>query len=157
MGEVVGRWAEGCPCHDHLLVRGFHVECQLKGCRAVELATGDSLKRMDSTFTQSRYKFMAFTATLEGHVKAELLEEWDIARSKVLAEVVVKLGHWRMLPHALCGIYHWDSEQSKQCAQHCLYLWSKGTPGCSHQMSRRFLDPSWNLNGEEPLRKFVIW
>jgi hypothetical protein len=60
--ELIGRWAEGCPCHgDELLtysvarrnkdsrqlppLREEAKFCPYKGCRAPELATGDGLKK----------------------------------------------------------------------------------------------------------------
>ena len=158
LGEYVGRWAEGCVCHSNLLQNGIRVDCQLKGCRAPELASGSAIRHLEQVFTRSRYKFISATASLTATARRDLLADWDFARSKIVSEIAIKLGHWQLLPHVLCGLGHWDPREAARCAERALLLWSRMTPGCSHAMSRRFLDSNWSgLRNypEEPLRPFL--
>ena len=158
LGEYIGRWSEGCPCHDSLLQSGTKINCQLKGCRSPELASGSAMKGLERVWTRSRYKFLGAISGMTDSIKAELLIDWDRARSQTLAELAVKLGHWRLLPHVLCGLGHWDPHEARMSAQRALDLWARGGTGCSHAMSRRFLEATWvGLRGalEDPLRPFV--
>ena len=157
-GEVVGRWAEGCPCHEHLLVTGKHITCQFKSCRAPELAVGAADGLMSSAFMKANSNAVAFVSGLPPNVQKDLMVDFDMARSRMESLVTLKLAYFQHLPHALCGLGHHSPEQAMLAARRCLQLWETGSRGSRHAMSRRFLDASWSgLPGEyePPLRPFA--
>ena len=43
-------------------------------------------------------------------VQHSLSSDWNLARSKITAEITVKLSIWQHLPHILCALAHWDSQ-----------------------------------------------
>ena len=90
-----------------------------------------------------------------------LRADWEKARGYVQAEMELKVAHWGLLPHILCGLGHHDTSTVIQVAGRCLQLWEEsGTATHHHQMTKRFLDPSWNgtpAKAEKPLRPIVPW
>lgn len=158
LGEHLGRWSEGCPCHSSILASGSRVACQLKGCRAPEFASGSALEEVQEKFRVAGLNFVAHSSSLMESQRISLLNDFDRAKSKIVSEITVKIGYWRTLPHALCGLGHFDAAQAQASAAHVLRLWTKQTPGCNHLMSRRFLDPQFSgLRGDEhPLRQHVL-
>ena len=42
-----------------------------------------------------------------------LSSDWNLARSKITAEITVKLSTWQHLPHILCALAHWDSQADR--------------------------------------------
>lgn len=159
--EFLGRFCEGCPCHEfeltHSRNRCRRLKCQLKGCRAPELASGCAIQHFEKVFSRTRQQFLSCTVDLPNSARQALVDDYERARGKSLSELMLKLGHWRLLPHALCGLGHYDERKALLAAQHVLKLWDQGGPGCAHAQSRRFLQPEWSgFDGtEKPLRVYV--
>ena len=105
--EHVGSWAEECPCHsDRGLLsesfqkgvrarkaklrktekpRGFMSEedCPYKGCRAVEFASGAAIESLRSKMLSNRDKISAHLALFDSSQRAEVLSDWQQARSRL--------------------------------------------------------------------------
>ena len=157
LAEGIGRWCEGCPCHNYKLMAGVNIQCQLKSCRAPELASGEASEAFERRFANSYNKILAFTSGLSSKSRHAVLQDWDKSRGRVMTELTLKLCHWTQLPHALCALAHWCPEKSMKAAQHVLQLWDEQPGKSHHPMSRRFLDKDWTgLKQDEcPLRPYV--
>lgn len=172
LSEMVGRWSEACPCHQrHHDVYNWSrtagmscpppPPCDRKGCRTPELAAGVALKGFQQEVWLSRHNVVQHVHELQAHEQHQLKNDWDKARSKVYAQLSLKLAQWRFLPNILCGLCHPDETTVMRLAQRALQLWEQGGQNTLHTQSRRFLDPLWSgLNPEypeTPLRRIVTW
>lgn len=149
LGEWTGRWAEGCPCHDAELTAGIKVDCPMKHCRAPELACGQAMTGMDQQVQRLNNAMIPIlkNSGISEREQQVLLLQAQKASAHVTSEIKVKFGHWTHLPHILCGLAHWNTEESLKVARRSLELFKSGGPGAHHNMSRRFLDPNWHLQG----------
>ena len=172
--EIVGRWSEGCSCHEkhHELFnfakhmgrgRGINIPpppmCERKGVRAAELATGAAIKMCADSFLACSRNILEFVHGLDPKTQHDLKADWEVARAKIMTEMTLKLAQWSYLPNLLCGLAHHDPCAVQACAQRALQLWEQQSASCFHAQSRRFLDPQWSGldNDETPLRPIVPW
>ena len=168
--ELIGRWSESCPCHEeHNLLfnwvkssgSGLKIppppQCDWKGRRSPDLATGEAIKMLEQSASSCQDNIVEFVHSLDSGTQHSLKRDWEHARSKIVAELTLKLATWKYLPNLLCGLAHHDHFHVQQCAQRALMLWEQQSSGCSHAQSRRFLDPGWSGldNDEQPLRPIV--
>ena len=92
--EYVGRWAEGCPCHDS---GDQDQACPFRGCRAAELASGDWKGTL-----QRHLKFHSSTHNACVAEFSQYLADINKARGKMWYLLEVKLHYWKELPWRLC-------------------------------------------------------
>ena len=173
--EVLGRWSEGCPCHDsHRLV--WHSStaeerrelpkppsCEFQSCRAPELACGSAMHAFRRAIWTSQQNIVQHVAGLSTAEQTRLRLDWDTARAKIEVQLSFKLAHWQQLPHILCGLGHFDDLVVMVVARQALALYDggPGKPQALHTQSRRFLDPGWRglsdvpEDLEPPLRPLV--
>lgn len=164
--ELVGRWCEGCCCHEDMLVSSsssrspkLRIDCPLKCCRAPELACGAAIEQFQKSLADTQHQIcehLKGIPTVEEQQSLKL--DWEKARGRIQAELELKGAHWGMLPHLLCGLGHHQASTVIQVAIRCLKLWDRSGRGNYHQMSRRFLDPHWcgsSARPEKPLRPIV--
>ena len=158
VGEYVGRWSEGCPCHEKELIAGLSVDCPYKQCRAPEFACGDSFEGLDHQLEMFKDSVLPI-CTSEG-IQQKDHQPLVLLAGKVCAglfsELRLKFGYWTQLPHCLCGLAHHKPAQACLAAQNCLKAFDGVSPGSLHQMTRRFLDPKWNAPGEKPLHPYLV-
>eukprot|EP00439_Symbiodinium_sp_Y106_P015249 s5886_g2.t1 len=179
--EYLGRWGEGswagCECHEHLNARvclGKPAQalqnlpqkqrqvrerpetrhCWRRGCRAVELASGDALR--------DQLRVMASHATsLLSHLtgatdQAGLLRDWQRARAALWTSMLVKLRYWDELPWKLCALAHENVHVVQKTAQRVLMLYDNAAntetpgPGCLHRMTRRCCQKDYNGGDDDP-------
>lgn len=161
LGEYLGRWCEGCPCHQKELLCGFKVDCANKHCRAPELACGDGLDGLGTQLEKFRESIVpiATSATLSVCEQNDLVLLAGKVASGLSSELQMKMAHFQQLPHALCGLGHHDRAKACMTAQTCLELYKRmpESPGALHRMSQRFLNPNWNPDseGDIPLHQYV--
>ena len=74
---------------------------------------------------------------------------------RVQGQVVAKTAFWEQLPWKLCGLSSPDHLIVTKVARDLLSLWDSTAPGCQHEQSKRFLDPTYSENGERPLREAI--
>lgn len=162
LAEFVGRWSEGCQCHCHeqMQMPELHT-CQWRACRAPQLATGDPLALLDVQLQRSHLEILKHLAEItDVGVRHTLRSEWERARSRLQAELQLKLFYWSRLPRLICGIAHPDPDKSRAAAHAALQQFDEAasrpdaTDGAGHQMSRRFLCQRC-VQDEQPLRPFV--
>ena len=168
--ELLGRWVEGCPCHSPSMGIGIgssretspkiHIgNCRWKACRAPELASGDAIEMVMTSFELSEHHMASYLADVPESQQHSLRADSERARSTLMAELMCKFGYWRLLPHVLCGLGHANPLKARQAAIRALELWENGGPSCAHVMTQRFLDPNFSgMPGnqlDEPLRPYV--
>lgn len=77
--ERLGKWAENCPCH-----RSHDGgPCALKGCRAPEMASGQTMIHQCGMMLQGNKLFPAYLAKAPAGKQAELSGAWSTSRSKL--------------------------------------------------------------------------
>lgn len=153
LGEFIGRWCEGCPCHQQELVAGCKVSCDFKHCRAPELATGDAFVSFQTQVEKFGVELIPIL-TSEGLTtddRNRLLLVTSKASAGLVSELRLKFAYFQQLPHALCGLGHHDRTKASRAAKHCLEQFDGISPGSLHRLARRFLDPGFSLPGEQPL------
>ena len=157
LGEFVGRWAEGCPCHQSDLLSGRHIDCGMKQCRAPELATGDALGQLKEKISDfnSDLPSVAATGQLSATEQSQLTLLVGKVASNLYSELQMKFAYWQQLPHSLCGLGHHDQAKACLAATKCLQAYDGTSPGSLQMMSRRFLDPAFDAPGESGLCEFV--
>jgi hypothetical protein len=90
-----------------------------------------------------------------------LVQDWVNARSRIQADIILKLAYWMQLPWRLCALSHQNAFQVQAAAKDALKMFAANAPGSAHVMSRRFLDPHWagidndNDPDDPPLRPAV--
>ena len=82
--DLVGRWSEGCPCHDGNKLEDQAKSCAYRGCRAPELAQGSAGKLMENTMKSDAYLFLDCLHAAPAAKKSELLSSWRTSRSKMV-------------------------------------------------------------------------
>ena len=116
--EVLGRWAEGCDCCEEVLVAGTgvkrrrtkwlsnsqqHLPCPYRGCRAVQMASGDWITKLESVMSEGQSRLSEYVVKGD-HANIPLyLDEWVRARSKFWGQVRIKMAHFDQLPWKLCS------------------------------------------------------
>ena len=122
--EYIGKWAEGCPCCEDTLIKGqggkrrrtkwlAHVRevlpCPYRGCRAVDLAAGEWLPRLQRVLTEGQNHFTEWVIQAEASYRPAFVEDWVAARSKLWATLQVKLKDYDELPWKLCPLSDWGT------------------------------------------------
>ena len=158
LGEYLGRWAEGCPCHEAVLLSGQNVSCQFKSCRAPELACGDAFSGLENQLGRFQQSLapLATSASLTPEQQNNLVLLAGKVAAGLTSELRMKFAYFQQLPHCLCGLGHYDNTKTTTAAKRCLEIFDGTSPGSLHRMSKRFLDPGWNSDGEIALRDFVV-
>jgi len=146
--EVLGAWAESCPCHsEEPDVRGggrhnskTYVRrelgvstCPLNCCRAFAMAAGQPMKIVERLLNKSIAILMVwsgFGKLLEEHQRL-VLDDFAAARAYIVMTLMVKLGHWGVLPWHIFGIADPDEDLARQAMQMCLALFAT-TPHAQH-------------------------
>ena len=155
--EMVGRWTEGCPCHEaqRLIWHSSSSHdrrllpkpptCEFQSCRAPQLASGEAIFAFKKSFWLSQQNIVVHVAGLPMTDQTKLRMDWDAARARIELELSMKLAHWQQLPYILCGLGHHDDMTAMNVARTALRLYddAPSQPAAKHNQSRRFLDPSW--------------
>lgn len=99
--EYIGRWAEGCDCHDGQRHNPAS-PCPFRGCRAVELAAGEWKSKIQSASIRavqavSRVGFMMCNAST-------FVSDCSLARAKMWSLLETKLHYFQELPWKLCAL-----------------------------------------------------
>lgn len=98
--DLVGKWAEGCPCEEHQYVSGTSKKrsgqlvqvaapnadassCAFKACRAPELAQGFGIKIQHRLMLSHKEEFMEFVSMAPPDKQPELAGAWTTATSKL--------------------------------------------------------------------------
>ena len=72
--------------------------CPLRGCRAPDLAAGDLFEELQSVLDIRSQRLLAnLPATLGPEQRADLLQEFERARSHLCFTFTVKLSHWGII------------------------------------------------------------
>ena len=157
VGEWLGRFAEGCTCHEDELLAGITVQCDWKQCRSPEMSCGDGIARLECRLRHFHTLIAPICSNPE--IGKEDRQQFFLLASKVssgiLAELRLKFGHYGQLPLLLCGLGHHDTSKACWAARRSLELFDGVSFASLHTMSKRFLDPNWNFQGEGPLRPCV--
>lgn len=160
LGEYLGRWGEGCPCHERQLLAGYRVECKFKQCRAPELAVGDGFRGLQEQLREFQQSLVpiATSASLSLDQQRKLIMTAGQVASGLISELRMKFCYFEQLPHCLCGLGHHDTAKASMAAKRCLEAFDGTSPGSLHRLSKRFLDPTWTstATGEISLRQFVL-
>jgi hypothetical protein len=78
----------------------------MKGCRAVELASGEAFQGQLRLMADSMTNILKqFSRSRE----ADLVRDWQRARARLWSGLMLKLQYWRMLPWQLCALAHTDA------------------------------------------------
>lgn len=111
-GELIGRWSEGCQCHEAELVSGHGhnvgVSCQMQGRRTAELAAGDAMARFHHLLAETKNDILPFISKLSELHRATMLSDWNKARAHIASQLELKLAHRQSLPYSLCALSHTD-------------------------------------------------
>ena len=99
--EHIGRWCEGCPCHNQgdqkaledlrkkkrkvEQPRGWtqEIKCPYKGCRAVELASGVGQRSLHERMMRNKEQVLAHFSSVPDEKRSALLTDWDDARGRL--------------------------------------------------------------------------
>lgn len=110
---VQARWAEGCPCHEHIWTRKINfaakmrafVEetglpfCVFKGRRGTELALGYVSRRMVPFLRDFRSdRFSAILLASDAVARTELLSMESTLKCRMIELVLSKFGYWEEPP-----------------------------------------------------------
>lgn len=120
--EFIGKWAEGCSCCEDKLISGTSghkrqrtkwfsksiqsslLPCPYKGCRAVQLAAGDWLPRLQSVMSESRSRLTDIVVRSPSTDQPAFVEDWIAARSKLWSTLQIKLAYFNQLPLKICAL-----------------------------------------------------
>ena len=108
--------------------------------------------------------FMQFTVELwtsplisDRESARRLFDDWCLARSRVLTEIVAKVSYFQQLPWKLLQMAHHDAGVAADGAKSCLELWQNQDRDLAHMQTLRFLDPEYvGSPGDPPLRELVL-
>lgn len=96
--EYVGRWAEGCDCHEGQP----NPKCPFRGCRAVELAAGEWKSKIQSASIRAAQAVsrVGFMMTCNA---STFVADCQLARAKMWSLLETKLHYFEELPWKLCA------------------------------------------------------
>ena len=130
--EDLTAWFEGCPCHEHLLVRTSghlsrravkqeigveHSDCPMKGKRAPQLAAGSLQQKLDEMWSAMH---SCLQERIGGNIIAaapELARDFEAGWAYLQMGLQVKLDFWLRLPWKLAGMGHHDLQLARSVAQ----------------------------------------
>ena len=128
-------FAEWCECHgtlvselqksdDRLLKTSLldvWSRCPARGCRAHSLASGGVVKVLASFLhTALAHIMIEVGQELEAEQRAELMKEFELARSHLFMYFTIKLTHWTEMPWRAYAIGHPDQDIARQALRDCL-------------------------------------
>ena len=100
--EYVGRWAEGCECHE-----GHHIPsaspCPFKGCRAVEFAAGEWKSKIRSASMRAEQAVSRVGFMMTSCNASTFVADCSLARAKLWSLLETKLHYFQELPWKLCA------------------------------------------------------
>ena len=131
------RFVNGCPCHgqwqdsDLPDLKALVCSCPLRGRRCAELASGDFFQLIQSLLDTSASRLeVSLPRGLTDAQVSGLMQDFEVARQRILTTYVVKLSFWRQPPHVLAGLAHSNPTVRVKCLQKCL------SSDCSHPRIR---------------------
>lgn len=116
--EFVGRWSEGCQCcEDELLTKqnpkrrrtkwlsnvSSAMPCPFRGCRAVQIAAGEWLPRLQKVLSDGQGHLTDSLLKSYGRDLPTFLDDWVKARSKLWGQLRIKLAYFEQIPWKLCS------------------------------------------------------
>ena len=127
------RWAESCPCHDHLLqthredlqtepdlLKQF-LSCPMRGLRAPELSAGQFLDLLSSLWQVSAAEVLrVLPAAMEERDRKAIMQEFDRARAHLAFYFTVKLSHLQELPWKILQLGHRNEVVAQMAANDIL-------------------------------------
>lgn len=172
------RWAESCPCHDHLLqthredlqtepdlLKQF-LSCPMRGLRAPELSAGQFLDLLSSLWQVSAAEVLrVLPAAMEERDRKAIMQEFDRARAHVAFYFTVKLSHLQELPWKILQLGHRNEVVAQMAANDILssasphphpFVQKLCQPGPLRQACQRWIGgESLSAGNMKELRKFV--
>ena len=155
MVQSLLRWAEGCACHESILVgKSRHQQqkllrqeiscaadvpclCPVMGCRAAEMAAGQLETFRSKLFS---VRFNDFVGSCQARLSVEqrgrLRAEWDKAGAFISENLKIRLGFYQGLPWVILGGTHPDREKAMACLQQGQHLWD-ALPGAARHLQHR--------------------
>ena len=127
--------------------------CGLKGMRAPELACGELTCIVEQlSCLQLADVSMRFPSELDVATREQLQQGWLSMVSTLQSGLQMKLGHWLVIPHRLCGLAHSNAELAQLAAVDCLQQWDRAVEHGQHRLSEQFLshrEGSWRQEVEK--------
>jgi hypothetical protein len=150
--KFVYDWVGGCPCHEVIAdaqVRrtaikkvfvDFHM-CLCSGCRLPELAAGFLKERLRDLFNLSDGHVMVGVAVLAPTDQRTMIDNWNLGRDCLHLGLIIKFGHYDILPWKMFGMGHHDEVVARVCMNTAVQLWqdvlTKGSGGSLANRQRR--------------------
>eukprot|EP00971_Amphidinium_carterae_P351729 6492256-Amphidinium_carterae.2 len=121
-------WAEGCPCHSHLLVEQADKSaarrwetCPMRGLRLPELAAGEFFNLFHDVANAGAVSLLTeLPHTLDESHRADLLKEYEAGRAHLLYTFTLKFGAYTCPPLLLGACAHHSHQVARQALRECM-------------------------------------
>ena len=155
--EKVSRWAEGCSCHELIMVGkspfrrstllGGH-PCPMAGKRAPELAAGHIPEVLNALCRLTVGETILRHGPLNAADLAKITRDFTATKGHIELVLRTKTDFWQRVPWLLCGLSHDNATTASRVARECLAAFV-GEPNAElhHRLTRRFM--------REPLRSQI--